>query len=229
MDQPGLSCYIMTKNKLGGYMAFIVLEGVDGSGKSTLIKKLSEELSKLNIPVVTTREPGSTPLGEEVRHLLLKKDSTTQPSALTELFLYQACRRQNVDMVIKPALEKGSMVISDRFWASTYAFQFGGRSLSEEIVLQTSLWASEGAQPDLWILLDLKIEDACQRWEDRTLYQPLDRFETENLEFHQRVYDSYQKISKTDKYGPWLILDATLSSRELLDKVLEEFSKRKWI
>lgn len=210
-------------------MAFIVFEGLDGSGKSTLIQSLSKELKSRNIAFQKTREPGGTPLGEKIREVLLSKDNTTLPSPWTELFLYEACRSQNVAQVIKPALEKKQWVLCDRFWASTSAFQAGGRGLDEEKVLSLNLWAAQGVQPDLWILLNLPLEAAAKRWEDRTSYHPLDRFELEDLSFHKKVRDHYLKISKNNKYGPWLVMDASKPQEVLTKTLMDELSQRKWL
>ena len=210
-------------------MAFLVFEGLDGSGKSTLIKNLSQKLQQKNIPFQQTREPGGTPLGEKVRSILLGKDKTTLPAPWTELFLYSACRSQNVDQVIRPALEQKKWVLCDRFWASSSAFQAGGRQLDEKQVMNMNLCAVRDIQPDLWILLDLSIEEATKRWEDRTLFQPLDRFELEDLPFHKRVRDFYLKLSKTDQYGPWLVLDASQTKETLMEQLLNELQKRKWL
>ena len=228
----GIFSFPFTEIKKGfknNFMAFLVFEGLDGSGKSTLIEALSKELSLKKIPFKKTREPGGTPLGEKVRSLLLQKDKKLTPTPWTELFLYEACRSQNVDQVIAPALKEGNWVLCDRFWASTTAFQAGGRSLDEKKVLSLNLWASKNIKPDLWILLDLSLEAATKRWEDRTAFHPLDRFELETLSFHEKVRESYLKISKTKEHGPWLVLDASQSKDVLMKQLMDELKKRKWL
>lgn len=209
-------------------MPFIVFEGLDGSGKSTLMKSLSQELKSQKIPVTTTREPGGTPLGEQIRNLLLKNGKDA-PTAWTELFLYEACRRQNVDQVIRPSLKKGHWVLCDRFWASTSAFQSGGRNLDEDKVLQINQWATDGLNPDLWVYMDLPLEEAQKRWENRTSFHPLDRFEMEKLSFHEKVRDYYNKMTKSQKYGPWLVLNAIQSTETLVRELIQELKKRKWL
>ena len=209
-------------------MPFIVFEGLDGSGKSTLMKSLSQELKSQNIPVTTTREPGGTPLGEQIRKILLKHDQNA-PTAWAELFLYEACRRQNVDQVIQPSLEKGYWVLCDRFWASTSAFQSGGRDLDEEKVLQINQWATDGLNPDLWVFLDLPLEEAQKRWENRTSFHPLDRFEMEKLSFHEKVRNYYNKMTKSTKYGPWLVLNAAQPTSDLVRELIRDLKKRTWL
>jgi len=209
-------------------MPFIVFEGLDGSGKSTLIKRLSQGLKSHKVPVTTTREPGGTPLGEQIRKLLLRNDENA-PTAWTELFLYEACRRQNVDQVIKPSLEKGHWVLCDRFWASTSAFQAGGRNLDEEKVLQINQWATDGLNPDLWVFMDLPLEEAQKRWESRTSFHPLDRFEMEKLSFHEKVRNYYNNMTKSKKYGPWLVLNAIQPPEALAHELIQELKKRKWL
>ncbi|MEO0337089.1 MAG: dTMP kinase, partial [Pseudomonadota bacterium] len=109
-------------------MAFLVFEGLDGSGKSTLIKKLHQKLQDLKVPTVLTREPGGTELAEQIRELILKKEGEA-PVAMAELLLYEASRAQHVEKLIRPSLQKDNWVICDRFFGSTLAFQCGGRGL----------------------------------------------------------------------------------------------------
>ena len=209
-------------------MPFIVFEGLDGSGKSTLLRGLSKELTSKNISFTVTREPGGTPLGEKVRNILLSHDENA-PTAWTELFLYEACRRQNVDQVIKPALEKGDWVLCDRFWASTSAFQSGGRGLDDKKISQLNHWATDGLNPDLWVFLNLPLEEAQSRWENRTSFHPLDRFEMEKLSFHKKVLDHYNQLIKQSKHGPWINLDALLPTETLVQKLLEELKRKNWL
>ncbi len=209
-------------------MPFIVFEGLDGSGKSTLLQGLSQKLKSQGIPVTATREPGGTPLGEQIRKILLRNDENA-PTAWTELFLYEACRRQNVEQVIKPSLKKGHWVLCDRFWASTSAFQSGGRDLDEKKVLQMNQWASDGLNPDLWVFMDLPLEEAQTRWENRTSFHPLDRFEMEKLPFHEKVRNYYNKLTKSKEYGPWLIMDASQPTKTLVSRLIQELKQRAWL
>ena len=211
-------------------MPFIVFEGLDGSGKSTLIKGLADHLTQKGIPVTRTREPGGTPIGEKVRRILLDNSRAEDvPSPWTELLLYEACRRQNVEQIIRPALKEGHWVLCDRYWASTSAFQAGGRGLDEKKVTQLNQWAIDGLNPDLWVYLDLSLKEAQRRWEDRTSFSPLDRFELEEISFHQRVLDFYKKITQDSTYGPWLTLQASQSREELIEALMKDLVKREWI
>ena len=211
-------------------MPFLVFEGLDGSGKSTLIKVLADQLAKKNIPVTQTREPGGTPLGEKIRNILLEtSDPKNIPTPWAELLLYEACRRQNVEQVIQPALQKGHWVLCDRYWASTSAFQSGGRELDEQKVSQLNQWVIGDLNPDLWIYLDLPLKEAQNRSKQRISFSPLDRFELEDLFFHEKVLNFYKKLTKDDTYGPWLILKATRSPEELLSSLMKELSNRGWI
>ena len=210
-------------------MPFLVFEGLDGSGKSTLIKSLAKELKNRSIPFVLTREPGGTPLGEEVRKLLLSAKEQNTPTPWTELFLYEACRRQNVDQVILPALKQKKWVLCDRFWASSSAFQSGGRGLDESKVMQMNSWAVGDLHPDLWVFLDLPLKLAQERWENRTTSQPLDRFELEALSFHERVRNHYIKMAQNSQYGPWLTLQADQETKELTKKLIQVLQEKKWL
>jgi len=209
-------------------MAFLAFEGLDGSGKSTLIRALADELKSQNTPYVQTREPGGTPLGERVRNFLIENDKQIIPTPWTELFLYEACRRQHVDQVIRPALQEKKWVLCDRYWASTYAFQAHGRQLDEQKVQQLNMWATEDVQPDLWVFLNLTLKQAQERCEERTAFHPLDRFEMEDPDFHQKVLSGYLKLQQSNQYGPWLVLDATQPTEVLLKQLLKEIQKRKW-
>ena len=196
-------------------MAFIVFEGLDGAGKSTLIRHFAEELTAVGINLTLTREPGGTPLGEELRHFLIRTEGEA-PSERCELLLYEAIRAQHVDKKIRPELKKGNWVISDRYYASTTAFQAGGRGLDDSDINWLNNYAISNCQPDLWVLLDLHTEEASQRLNQRT-DQDRDRFERENLDFHEKVRQKYLEISQGK--DNWLCLDAS-QPLETLKKTL---------
>ena len=202
-------------------MAFIVFEGLDGSGKSTLISGLADELKSRGIGFVLTREPGGTKLGEEVRQLLLRTGGEA-PTARCELLLYEAIRAQHVEVKIRPELQRGNWILCDRYSASTLAFQVGGRRLSHSSVEWLNHYATGDCQPDLWVLLDLTTEEASRRMDGRGNIHR-DRFEEEKIGFHERVRQKYLEIS--DGKPNWLCLSARSSSEELKKKLIEKLNE----
>lgn len=208
-------------------MPLIVFEGLDGAGKSTLIKEVKKILENQTFQVLTTREPGGTLLGEELRQIILRKDGEN-PTPRTELLLYEAIRAQHVEVVIRPALEKKQWVLCDRFTASSIAFQSGGRNISIAEVEWLNNFATSELVPDLTILLDITESESRRRRENRELKQgePLDRIESENASFHEKVRSSF--LSQAQQKN-WLVLSALDSVEMLLEKVLTEFRGRKWL
>lgn len=204
-------------------MAFIVFEGLDGAGKSTLIKGLETELAAQRIKFVTTREPGGTRLGEEIRQILLRCQGEI-PLPRTELLLYEAGRAQHVDFVIRPALEAKTWVLCDRYVASSIAFQSGGRGLKKTDVEWLNRFATEDVQADLTVLLDLTVEESQRRREHRDA----DRFEREATEFHERVRQSYLQLAKTTP-SKWMVLDASVAADVAVKNLISELRKRQWL
>ena len=163
---------------------FITLEGIDGAGKSTHLNFIAEHLRAQGKPILTTREPGGTPLGEMLRDLVLSQAMHVE----TETLIMFASRREHIDKVIVPALEKGIWVISDRFTDATYAYQGGGRGIAAERLATLENWVQDGLQPDLTLLFDVSSEVSQQRL---SFNQSLDRFELEQQEFFNRVRKAY--------------------------------------
>ena len=192
---------------------FITFEGIDGSGKSTLIDLLAAEMKKQKLKFRKLREPGDTPLGESLRTLLTTHKSITP---LSELALFIAARAQLVQDVIKPALDKGEHIICDRYADSTLAYQGYGRGLDKSLIKRMNAAATQGIVPDLTCLLDLPVEQAAKR---RSLN--LDRIERENRAFHERVRNGYIALAKAEP-GRWLVLD----SRKKPDENLKVLIKR---
>jgi len=186
---------------------FIVFEGGDGSGKSTQSRALYRRLQRQGYPTLLTREPGGTPSGEVIRRLLKNQQHI---SSLSELLLFVAARAQLVESVIEPALGTGTNVISDRYTASTVAYQGHGRGLDLALIQELNLVASKGLTPDLTVLLDLPVSVALVRRGDRVA----DTFESAPAEFHDRVRDGYLAQSAADPQK-WLVLDATRSRQQL--------------
>ncbi len=183
---------------------FITLEGGDGSGKTTQAEILREWLSGEGRTVVRTREPGGTEVGVEIREIVLHHRGDISPRA--EALLYAADRAHHVATVVRPALERGEIVIQDRYIDSSVAYQGVGRVLDPEAVRGLSEWATEGLAPDLTILLDLDADAARGRLDEaRTRY---DRLEAEASEFHDRVRAAYLALAEAEP-GRFLVVDAS--------------------
>lgn len=209
-------------------MPFVVFEGLDGSGKSSLMSALEKELQKRNLPVVRTREPGGTVLGDEIREMILRRDGPS-PTPRTELLLYEASRAQHVDQVIKPALQKNHWVLCDRFSASSIAFQAGGREISESWVERLNEFATNNLVPELTVLLDLSVHESRRRRNQREASAGTkeDRIESEADSFHERVRQSFLNQAKKDP-SSWLVLDAGKTPIDLLVQLMTHLEKLKW-
>ena len=168
----------------------ITLEGGEGVGKTTNLAFIERYFDDRGIPLLRTREPGGTPLGENIRELLLQGDAMDLKA---ELLLVFAARAQHVAAVIRPALSGGTWVLSDRFTDASYAYQGGGRGLSLEMIETLERWVPDMLQPDLTLLLDLPVETGMARAKDRG--RP-DRFESEQLDFFERVRAAYVERAK---------------------------------
>ncbi|MCY3823336.1 MAG: dTMP kinase [Nitrospinae bacterium] len=173
---------------------FITFEGVEGCGKSTQMARLLEWMEKAGLPVLATREPGGTEVGEGIRELLLAPRDEGIDAA-TELLLYEAARAQHVIEVIRPALEAGAHVLCDRFFDSTTAYQAFGRGLDEEMVLELNRMASGGLVPDLTLLFSVPLEEGLGRARGESAG---DRLEGESLAFHRRVQAGFEALAKRE-------------------------------
>lgn len=189
---------------------FVTFEGIDGSGKSTQVTALKNSLEDKGMKVLLVREPGGTMIGEKIRSILLDKANTGMTSE-TELLLYEAARSQNVSEVIRPALAQGKIVICDRFYDSTVAYQGYARGLELTSVDFLNRYATGGLEPDLTFLLDLPAQTAWRRMNVREGAQ--DRLELEGLEFMEKVRagylelaDSHARIIKLDALSPATVL-----------------------
>ncbi len=210
-------------------MAFIVFEGLDGSGKSTLMNRLSQVLKDQKIDHDMTREPGGTELGDKLRDLILAKGPNA-PVPRAELLMYEASRAQLVETWIKPRLEKGRWVISDRFAASSVAFQAGGRNIAESDVIWLNQFATTGLEPDLYILLDITVEESKnrrQRRQDATNVAE-DRIEAEKDDFHNRVREGFLKQAQNNS-KQWFVVSAEHTTEKMLELVIERLRKDKWL
>jgi len=178
---------------------FITFEGMDGSGKTTQMHRLAERLRSAGRTVVETTEPGGPPIAMKIRRILL--DSANQElSPTTELLLYFASRAQNVDEWILPALERGEIVVSDRFTDSSLVYQGCGRGLGADAVMALDRIACRGVKPDLTILVDVDAESSLARARARNLSQPHceTRMDDQSLEFHRKVYDAYHALAAAE-------------------------------
>lgn len=181
----------------------ITFEGIDGAGKSTHIDASAAALRARGITVVLTREPGGTPLGESVRDLVLNHPMTPE----TETLLMFAARAEHLANVMRPALAEGQWVLCDRFTDATYAYQAGGRGLSETQIAQLEKWVHPDLQPDLTILFDVAPEIAAERSARRRAELGVDRFEREPVQFFKAVRAMYLKRARADA-GRFLIVDS---------------------
>jgi len=188
---------------------FIAFEGGEGCGKSTQAKALWKKLSRLGIPAELTHEPGGTTLGNELRHLLKRKrQDTISPEA--ELLLFAASRIQLVSEVIRPKLREGKVVICDRFADSTTAYQGYGRGIDLANIKAINELSTQSIKPDLTILLDTSTQKGLSRKQSKMK----DRFETEEIAFHNRVRDGYLRLAAQEPER-WLVIDATLTKAKI--------------
>jgi dTMP kinase len=212
----------MSGEKQRGF--FVTFEGLDGSGKSTQIRKLAAALEQRGHAVTVTRQPGGTRIGDRIRALLL--DSRTEHLApMTELGLMFSDRAQAIAEVIRPALEMGRVVLCDRYTDSTEAYQGGGRQLGSEVVLRMHAAMCGGLDPDLTILLLAHFSRSLQRARrrnDRTASAGTDegRFEREDEAFHRRVYDKYQEIAARDTHRV-VVIEGDQSIEAIHRQILE--------
>ncbi|MBA3722380.1 MAG: dTMP kinase [Parachlamydiaceae bacterium] len=181
---------------------FITLEGGEGSGKSTLVKQLAEELTKKGYDVVTTREPGGTKLGEEIRQWLLTNHNTFKIGTKAELLLFLAARAQHIEEVIRPALKTGKIVICDRFNDSTLAYQGAARGLKMNETRKLCDIVCGEIQPQLTLFLDVDPNEGLRRAKKtikkESLEGELDRIEDEKIEFHQMVREGFLALAKRE-------------------------------
>jgi len=197
---------------------FITLEGIEGSGKSTSLDTISKILDTLDIEFIITKEPGGGPLGKDLRKILLDKKTSISPEV--ELLLMMADRKNHIDNIVEPSLKKGVWVISDRYLDSSYAYQGGGRQIdTSKIDLLTELLKLP--IPDLTILFDLSPEIALQRAKNRS---ELDRFESEPIDFHQRIREAYLNLAN-DNVERYVVIDASKDIQNVKDQVQKKVNQ----
>lgn len=199
---------------------FITFEGIDGAGKSTHIEALVQRLQQRGADVVSTREPGGTELAEKLRELVLHLPM----DALTEAMLVFAARRDHVQRVIRPALERGAAVVCDRFTDATFAYQGSGRGFDPGVLAQLESWVHRDLQPALTLWLDLPPEIAAER---RAEARAADRFEREDLAFFERVRAGYAARMAADPQR-FARIDSSLDRRAVWAQIDAELERRGW-
>ena len=203
---------------------FIVIEGIDGCGKTTQIEEISRWLPTSglmgeNSKLIKTREPGGSLLGKKLRNLILDNNEDNKPSPLAELLLYSADRAEHISKIISPALEKEDWVLSDRFAHSTLAYQGYGRNINLEIVKNIESIVCQGVQPDLTIFLEITPEESILR---RKNLIP-DRIESEGIKFLHKVNEGFKLIAKEKN---WKIISATQNINSISNQIKETLLKR---
>ncbi len=184
---------------------FITFEGPEGSGKTTQILLLQRALQEAGRTVVCTREPGGTPIGEQIREVLHAMGNRAM-LPITEALLYSAARAQHVGEVIRPALERGEIVVSDRYAHSTLAYQGDGHGLDRQMLHQLGQWATGGLAPDLVIYLDLDVIEGLRR-KRQDVSGEWNRMDEQDVAFHQAVRAGYLRMVESDPER-WLVVDA---------------------
>ena len=202
---------------------FITFEGGEGAGKSTAIKRIVEKLTSEGYEIVLTREPGGTPIAEEIRNVILDKKNTAMDPR-TEALLYAASRRQHLVEKVIPALKEGKLVLCDRFIDSSLAYQGGAREIGIDNVYNMNLFATEGMLPDLTILFDIKPEEGLARIAANS-QREVNRLDVEKLAFHNKVRDSFHELAK--KFPErFVIIDASKGPDEVFEESYKAIENR---
>ncbi|MFA6302310.1 MAG: dTMP kinase [Legionella sp.] len=195
---------------------FLVVEGLEGAGKSTAISTVLDLLAQYNITTMTTREPGGTPIGEMLRSILKNPDYKNVLDDKTELLLMYSARIQLVEEVIKPALARGIWVLADRFELSSFAYQGGGRGLDQNFLQQLSAFSLHGFKPDLTLFLDISPESGMKRAGARGQF---DRIEQQSMDFFHKVHAAYMQKIRSDRQV------AVIDASQTLEKVQASIQK----
>ena len=202
---------------------FITFEGGEGAGKSTAIKRIVEKLTSEGYEIVLTREPGGTPIAEEIRNVILDKKNTAMDPR-TEALLYAASRRQHLVEKVIPALNEGKLVLCDRFIDSSLAYQGGAREIGIDNVYNMNLFATEGMLPDLTILFDIKPEEGLARIAANS-QREVNRLDVEKLAFHNKVRDSFHELAKRFPER-FVIIDASKGPDEVFEESYKAIEDR---
>jgi dTMP kinase len=199
---------------------FITFEGIEGSGKTTQIQMLSNHLEESGIDHLLTREPGGTPIGDQIRRLVLDPGNVDM-TPICDLLLYAAARAQHIEQVIRPALGAGRLVLCDRFKDATFAYQGYGRGIRLDLIDALHDLETLALRPDLTLLFDIDASHALERARDRDSGRPHDetRFEQQDLEFHERVRSGYLELAQQEP-GRFVVIDASGAIDEVHARVL---------
>ena len=202
---------------------FITLEGPEGSGKTTAVEATVKKLQEMGYEIVRTREPGGTPIAEQIRNVILDKANTAMDER-TEALLYAASRRQHLVEKVWPALKEGKIVICDRYLDSSLAYQGGARGLGIDEVLNVNLFATENTWPDLTLLFDIKPEVGLARINANS-DREVNRLDLEKIDFHNKVRESFLALAKRfpDRY---VIIDASMDREEVAKATMEAILSR---
>ena len=202
---------------------FITLEGPEGSGKTTAVEAAVKELQARGYQIVRTREPGGTPIAEQIRNVILDKENTKMDPR-TEALLYAASRRQHLVEKVWPALKEGKIVICDRYLDSSLAYQGGARGLGIDNILNVNMFATENTFPDLTLLFDITPEEGLKRIAANASRE-VNRLDLEKLDFHQKVRNTFLELAK--RYPKrYVIIDASKSREEVAKATLEAILSR---
>ena len=202
---------------------FITLEGPEGSGKTTAVEAAVKALQDKGYQIVRTREPGGTPIAEEIRNVILDKKNTAMDPR-TEALLYAASRRQHLVEKVWPALKEGKIVICDRYLDSSLAYQGGARGLGVDNVLDVNLFATENTWPDLTLLFDIKPEEGLKRIASNAARE-VNRLDLEKIEFHNKVRETFLMLA--ERYPDrFVIIDASRSREEVAKATLDAILNR---
>ncbi|WP_345666855.1 dTMP kinase [Wohlfahrtiimonas larvae] len=202
---------------LKNFGRFITFEGTEGAGKSTQIPIIRDWLLEQGINVITTREPGGTELSEKIRHLLLTEDMCAE----TELLLMFAARKEHIEQVIKPALNRGDWVLCDRFTEATYAYQSAGRAIDRQYIAYLESWLQGELKPDYTFWFDIEVVNGIARAKKR---QALDRFESEQIEFFEKVRSGYSKLA-IERPNQFVKVNAALSIDDITVQIQSSLQK----
>ena len=206
---------------------FLTLEGIEGVGKTTQVSRVSAALSQSGIEHIVTREPGGTPLAEQIRQLVLRESSEPVPP-IAELLMMFAARAVHLTNHIEPNLQAGRWVVCDRFTDATYAYQGGGRALNVESIRQLETMVQGAVRPDLTLLLDAPVEQALRRAQKRNVGIAQDRFEAERADFFERVAAVYRERAAAEP-GRITVIDAAQPPEAVTAQIMGVLKGRAWI